>query len=254
MSDAAGPPAGRPPFEHLGSAETTAGELILWRRWDPVAGVEITEVKLGEEYLMSSLFTAAEVELATLGLASVEGDQLDVLVGGLGLGFTARAVLDDPRVRSLVIVELYEAVVLWHRDDLVRGGADLLGDARCRVVVGDFFALVEDGALADQPAAFDAVLVDIDHAPDRLLRTEHADFYREPGLRSAAGLLAPGGCFGLWSDDPPDEGFLTRLGEVFGRTQAEVVPFSSPYHQVEATNTVYLSGDPLPAGRGPGGP
>jgi spermidine synthase len=196
----------------------------------------------------------AEVALARLALATVEGGQLDVLVGGLGLGFTARAALDDPRVRSLVVVELYDAVVGWHRDDLVRGGADLLGDDRCRVEVGDFFALVGEGALADQPGSFDAVLVDIDHAPDRLLRAEHAGFYQERGLQAAARLLAPGGCFGLWSDDAPDDGFLTRLGEVFARAQAEVVPFSSPYHQVEATNTVYLAGDPLLAERRPEGP
>ena len=83
-------------FEELAFSETPMGELTLRRRRDPQLGVDVYEVKLGDEFLMSSLFTVAEVELARLGLAPVDGTDLDVVVGGLGLGYTARAALDDP--------------------------------------------------------------------------------------------------------------------------------------------------------------
>lgn len=87
-------------FEELAWRETTMGEISLRRRFDPVAKVDVYEVRLDDDFLMSSLFTVAEVELARLGLAELSGGGIDVVVGGLGLGYTARAVLDDRRVRS----------------------------------------------------------------------------------------------------------------------------------------------------------
>ncbi len=77
-------------------------------------GVDVFEIKLGDEYLMSSLFTASEIALARLGLAELSGADLDVVVGGLGLGYTAQAVLEHESVKSLVIVEALDAVIDWH--------------------------------------------------------------------------------------------------------------------------------------------
>src|SRR5258707_2517354 len=131
-------------FQELDWQETPIGEISLRRRVEPTLGVEVYEVKLGDEYLMSSLFTVAEVELARLGLAALDGTDLDVVVGGLGLGYTARAVLDDPRVRSLTVVELLDAVIGWHRDALLPLAAELTGDPRTRLVAGHFFAAAAD--------------------------------------------------------------------------------------------------------------
>src|SRR5215218_1157131 len=123
-------------FEELGWQQTAMGEISLRRRFEPTARVDVYEVKLGDEYLMSSLFTVAEVELARLGLAAVAsadaGSELDVVVGGLGLGYTARAVLDDPRVRSLHVVEAADAVISWHERGLLPLAADLTSDPRTR--------------------------------------------------------------------------------------------------------------------------
>lgn len=83
-------------FEELDWQETPIGEISLRRRRHPVSGEEVYEVKLGDEFLMSSLFTAGEIALAELGLAGLPNTGLDVAVGGLGLGYTARATLDDP--------------------------------------------------------------------------------------------------------------------------------------------------------------
>lgn len=83
-------------FQEIDWRPTAMGDISLRRRRDPVSGADVYEVKLGDEFLMSSLFTAGEIALAELGLAELPGTELDVVVGGLGLGYTAQAVLDDP--------------------------------------------------------------------------------------------------------------------------------------------------------------
>src|SRR6201746_800745 len=98
-------------FEELDWQQTAMGDLTLRRRTDPQLGVEIFEVKLGDEFLMSSLFTVAEEELATIGLAATRGDDLAVLVGGLGLGYTALTALRDARVASLTVIDALPAVI-----------------------------------------------------------------------------------------------------------------------------------------------
>lgn len=244
-------------FEELAWRETPIGPISLRRRRDPMLGVDVYEVKLGDEFLMSSLFTVAEVELARLGL-SVAPDTagLDVVVGGLGLGYTARAVLDDPRVGALTVVEALDEVIVWHQRGLLPYAAELTTDPRTRLVHGDFFALLKSGtdftaadsALGDGGRAggsggrgHHAILVDIDHSPRHLLHPDNAWFYRPEGLRLLADRLLPGGVFGLWSNDPPDEDFTAALAEVFATCTARVVTFDNPLSRRTSSNTVYLA-------------
>jgi spermidine synthase len=231
-------------FEELAWCDTVMGTLSLRRRLEPSLRVEVYEVKLGEEYLMSSLFTAAEVELARLALAELPGTAIDVVVGGLGLGYTARTVLEDPRVSSLTVVEALGEVIAWHERDLLPDAARLTSDPRTRLVHGDFFAMVE----ADTPLAPEApggvvhaILVDIDHTPRHVLHPSHAPFYTPTGLRRLARHLQPGGVFALWSDDPPDEDFRAVLAEVFADSTAHVVTFPNPLTGAESANTVYVA-------------
>jgi len=233
-------------FAELDWSPTPIGEISLRRRQDPASGVDIYEVKLDDDFLMSSLFTAAEIELARLALARLSGSDLDVVVGGLGLGYTAQAVLGDPRVGELVVVELLEPVVRWHQQGLVPVGPTLTADPRCRMVPGDFFAM-SDGPGFDPDRSgrtFDALIVDIDHAPDHLLAAGSTGFYSPPGTRRLAGHLRPGGVYALWSNDPPDEDYLAVLAEVFVDVAAEVVTFPNPLQGRDATNTVYLGSKP----------
>jgi hypothetical protein len=97
-------------FEELARATTPMGDITLRRRLEPTLQIDVFEVILDGAGLMSSLFTDGEVALARLGLAAVGADAIDVVVGGLGLGFTARTVLDDPRVRSLHVVDTVQPV------------------------------------------------------------------------------------------------------------------------------------------------
>jgi spermidine synthase len=198
---------------------------------------------------MSSLFTAAEVELARLALAAhpADGPGLDVVVGGLGLGYTARTVLEDPRVRSSTVVEALDEVIGWHRDGLLPFAAPVTGDPRSRLVHGDFFAMAAGpGFDPDTPGRrFHVVAVDIDHSPRHLLHPDHAAFYTAEGLRHLSRHLRPDGVFALWSNDPPDPGFTAIVEQVFGGCTAHVVTFANPVRGGESANTVYVAATPL---------
>ena len=220
------------------------GDISLRRRWDEGSGGDVHEVKLGDEFLMSSLFTEGEIALSRLGLAELPVGPADVAVGGLGLGYTARAALEDPRVRSLVVIDALEAVIDWHRRHLVPLGAELTADPRCRLVRGDFFALAADPKGLDPEESgrlFHAVLLDVDHSPVHVLHPRHAALYQPDGLSRLADHLHPGGVFALWSNDPPDEPFLARLGAVFAAARAHVVTFDNPLQGGTSANTVYVA-------------
>lgn len=238
-------------IEELAWAETAMGEISLRRRVEPTLLVDVYEVKLGDEFLMSSLFTVSEVALARLGLAAApdpaHGTGLEVLVGGLGLGWTARTVLEDDRVAALVVVDALAEVIDWHERHLLPGSVELTDDPRTRLVLGDFFAMARDetGLDPDRPGRrFHAVLVDIDHTPDHVLHPSHADFYSPDGLRAVTRSLHPGGVFGLWSDDPPHDGFLAVLREVFDDVEAHVVSFANFLTGGQSACTVYVARSP----------
>jgi len=232
-------------FEELDFRPSPIGALSLRRRRELKLGVDVFEIKLGDDFLMSSLFTESEVALARLGLSRCPSPHLDVAVGGLGLGYTARTVLEHVSVASLVVVELLDAVIDWHHDGLVPLGPVLHADPRCRIVQGDFFALAASEAGLD-PAnpgrCFDAVLVDIDHSPEQLLDQRSSGFYGPDGLRAAARCLRPGGVFGLWSNDRPDPAFTERLSTVFVDAEAVEVTFDNPLQEGRmVTQTVYVA-------------
>lgn len=236
-------------FEELARTDTLLGEIVLRRRLEPISQRDIYEVILGGDGLMSSLFTHGEEQLAHLGLAAVTADSADVLVGGLGLGYTARTVLRDTRVRTLHVVDTLDVVIDWHRRHLVPLGAELSGDSRCTLVHGDFFGLVDrDPPIlgTNDPEQFDAILADIDHSPRHLLDPSHAALYTPAGLRRLARHLRPGGVFALWSNDPPDAEFVADLHTGFDRADAHVVSFWNFLIDDHTRSTIYVAADPIP--------
>ncbi|WP_051606853.1 spermidine synthase [Microbacterium sp. CH12i] len=216
------------------------GDLMLRRRTEPAVGQEIYEVKLGDEYLMSSLFTVAEEALATLGLAVTEGDELTVLVGGLGLGYTAVTALRDERVAALTVVDRLGTVINWHERKLLPVSAELVDDERTSLVEDDFFALMRTTP-AESAGGYSAILLDVDHSPRHQLDPTHADLYTADGLRALDRHLASRGIFALWSDDPPDDDFMVNLNAVFDDAAAHVVDFDNPVTGGVSSNTVYVA-------------
>lgn len=229
-------------FEELDYQVTDIGAISLRRRHILSLGVDVHEILLGDEHLMSDLFTASEVALAEMGLASLGSPPekgWDVVVGGLGLGYTAATVLENEGVGRLEVVELLGPVIEWHEKDLVPLKPPLSTDKRCTVRQGDFFAL----AAADEGfgGPKDAILIDIDHTPDWLLDARSGAFYSEEGLARLARHLKPGGVMGLWSDARVDEAFVERMGAVFSQAWSEPVTFHNPLQDKPFTQTVYLA-------------
>jgi spermidine synthase len=227
-------------LEELDWQPSPMGDLTLRRRTDVSLGVEIFEVKLGEEFLMSSLFTVAEEELATLGLAVTEGGDLAVLVGGLGLGYTAIAALRDPRVSTMTVIDTMPAVIDWHQRGLLPVSELLTSDPRTQLVLDDFFAVMRRTP-EPEGARYDAILLDVDHSPRHQLDPSHSDLYTVTGLHALAAHLTPGGVFALWSDDPPDDEFLEKARAVFPQVQAHVIDFANPLTGGTSSNTVYVA-------------
>ncbi|MGE3172090.1 MAG: spermidine synthase [Planctomycetota bacterium] len=230
-------------FEELDYRATALGELILRRR-RPVGEPDqwVYEVKLDGRFLMSSLVSDSERELATRALAALGGDGLRVLVGGLGLGWTANTVLADARVTALDVVELLPEVIAWHERGLVPLGAALCGDPRCRLVEGDCLRLLQrPPGTAPLGAGYDALLLDIDDAPDNLLDPAHAGFYTPDGLRAARAWLRPGGVFALWTNVAQSAEVLARLRAAFPSAEAIDVGFENPLLGEPEVNALYFA-------------
>jgi len=234
-------------FEELDHQTTALGEIILRRRSElKLDGRILYEVMLNREFLMSSLFTEAEIQLSKLALDGFEGGELDVVVGGLGLGYTAAAALEYPAVRSLTVVDVMEPVISWHQQGLVPLGKELTSDPRCKLVHADFFAATAAKGLGfdgtDKLPQVHAILLDIDHSPSNWLNPGNSSFYSVEGLQNISDKLHPGGVFGLWSNDLPEAEFSELLDTVFASSESHVVTFPNPYILgSEASNSVYLA-------------
>ena len=236
-------------FEELDFQKTPLGDISLRRRSEPrLDGKILYEVKLNDDFLMSSLFTEAEIQLARLALTVLKDsnytNDLDIVVGGLGLGYTAFAALEDPSVKSLRVIDVMAPVIDWHQRGLVPLGEKLTSDPRCTLVHADFFKVATTSGgfdPADPDRLVHAVLLDIDHSPSHWLNSGNSTFYTESALVKMAKKIHPGGIFGLWSNDPPENEFIDLLESVFASTESHIVTFPNPYTCGESTNTVYLA-------------
>ena len=209
------------------------GEVALARRG------EVVELVVNGAFAMDTVHTATEWALATLALARVPGDGLRVLVGGLGLGFTVRALLDEPRVAHVEVVELHEPLVEWARAGLVPPLAGLLGDPRVAVTVADIL----DAVPALPAGSVDAVLLDVDNGPGFLIHPSNAAVYRAHFLAAAAQSLSARGVLAVWSADPAPS-LADELTAACGGVEA--VAFDVERDGRAFTYTVYLGGRALP--------
>lgn len=193
------------------------GPVIPWQTVDRAAapdGGELVLARRGEEWavraggggvLMTSRQHGSEEALAELALARA-ARRGKVLVGGLGLGYTLRAVLDRVPVDArVVLVELVPALVAWSRAHVGHLAGRPLDDPRVRLQQGDVLARI-----AEAKGAYDAILLDVDNGPTPLVRAANEGLYSSRGIAACRDALRKGGALGVWSAGP-DEGYRARL-------------------------------------------
>ncbi|SEI08443.1 Spermine/spermidine synthase [Rhizobium tibeticum] len=180
-----------------------SGELRLKQRGSNFS------IMLGSNELMNSRLSGSEEALATLSREKIKGcARPNVLIGGLGMGFTLRAALSVlPQDASIIVAELVPAVVRWARGPMSEVFQGCLDDPRVAIHQGDVGELVRRSK-----TQFDAILLDVDNGPDGLTRRSNDRLYDFAGLRAARDALRPGGVLAVWSSGP-DAGFTRRLGE-----------------------------------------
>jgi spermidine synthase len=228
-------------LEILAYEDSPLGPLCLRRReLLSLPGTVVTEVTLNHAFLMSSYNTASERALADVALDMHPGTGLRVLVGGLGLGYTAHAALASTRVARVEVVEFLPQVIQWLEQGLVPLASALKADRRFTTSAGDVYA-----RLAAAPAErFDLILIDVDHAPDDQLSRTNDYFYSREGLERASRHLAPGGILGVWSyaESSP---FERALREAFYEVRIEPVVFFNDLIDEKNTDWLFFARSPV---------
>jgi len=208
----------------LDSADTPIGFVYLVRREllnQPCRWVY--EVFIEGELLMSSLNPVSERQLATSGIAAHEGDdQLSVLIGGLGLGYTVQAALETGRASRVRVIDRLDFVLDWMKDGLLPLSGRLNLDDRVELEQGDVYAML----LGPATETYDVILVDVDHAPNSRLDPSSAPFYTVDGQRRVAEHLSPGGVIVVWSAGDHGE-FAAVVRKVYPVADREYVRWTN---------------------------
>ncbi len=197
----------------IARAETERGDVVLRRR-PSEAGADVLELRVNGVFVMDTLETTSEIELAAQALELVD-DPRSVLIGGLGLGFTLQRVLADPRVERAAVVEIEEPLIRWMREGTVPHGPAILADRRATIVNADIAM-----AIAEARSTYDLVLLDVDNGPGYLVHQANEAVYEEHFLQQCRDLLSPGGVLVIWSGNPAPE-LLEVMREVFGAAEEQ---------------------------------
>lgn len=209
--------------EILDAVERSIGLLYLARYRDPSRPDGwVYTVHVDGELLMSSVSPLSERELATRAIAAHPGPKLRILVGGLGLGYTAQAALESDRSALVRVVDRMDFVINWLRDGLLPLSEQLTSDRRLELVQSDVYA----DLMGPAQETWDLILVDVDHSPDAPLDVASLDFYTAAGQAKVREHLAPGGVIAVWSawnDDP----FATVMEQSYAQAWREHVEWST---------------------------
>ncbi len=227
-------------LEILAYDETPLGLLCLRRReLLSRPGTIVTEVSLNHEFLMSSLYTDSEQMLSRRAIELHAGDDLKVMVGGLGLGYTAAEALKSLRVKEVEVIELLPQVIEWMHGGLVPLSDSLNAECRLTLTEADVYQRLT-GPKATDATTYDVILIDVDHSPDDRLGNDSDGFYTEKGLIAARQHLAVNGVLGVWSYAKSSP-FVDALHEVFEEVLVESVTHLNEMIQQEHTDWLFFA-------------
>ncbi|HSV41559.1 MAG TPA: hypothetical protein VLI04_22535 [Nocardioidaceae bacterium] len=218
-------------YEEVARATSERGDVVL-RREGPVF-----ELRVNGLFVMDTAESGSEIELARAALRLVDRPEA-VLVGGLGLGFTAHEVLADVRVQRLVVVEIEEALIEWLRDGTVPHGPSYLADERVTVTNADIRVAVAE----TPPGTFDLVLLDVDNGPGYLVYDENRAIYEQPFLEDVREVIVPGGALVIWSA-AESTALQKDMAAVFG--SCEAIPHPVQLQTRDELYWLYLSRLPV---------
>lgn len=207
-------------YAEVARADSPRGEVVLRSREEPTGTV--LELRVNGVFVMDTHETSTEEALAGRALQLVE-DPRNVLVGGLGMGYTAHTLLGDVRVERVDVVELESVLVDWMRDGTIPHGPALLADQRIRVISADVTMAVAEAAARDEHPSYDLVLLDVDNGPDHLVHQSNATVYEADFLQQCREIMNPGGVLVVWSANPAPE-LATVLAGVFGDSEEQALP------------------------------
>ncbi len=231
-------------LEILAYEQTPLGPLCLRRREIlAMPGTVVTEVTLNHEFLMSSYNTDSERALANRSVALHGGRDLKVLVGGLGLGYTAHELLKNSRVATVEVIELLPQVIDWLRRGLMPLSTELAAREELKLTPADVYQRLARDAVE----TYDVIVIDVDHSPDDPLGEEENAFYTPAGLAQAATHLRKGGVLAVWSyaESSP---FSQALRSTFARVVVEPVRTMNALVGHEQTDWLFFGLSELPAG------
>lgn len=225
-----------PNLKILAYEDTDLGPLCLRRREllsEP--GTVVTEVTLNHEFLMSSYNTDSERAISNRSVELHGGSDLKALVGGFGLGYTAKELLTDQRVASVEVIEYLPQVLQWLKEGLIPLSDELNDADGLRLTSGDVYQYLLD----ESQQQYDLIVIDVDHSPADQLGSEEHIFYTKAGLKSAKKHLADGGILAVWSY-AESSSFSEALDLTFSQTHVEPVRTFNPMVQEEQTDWLFF--------------
>jgi spermidine synthase len=169
-------------------------------------------ITIGTQVLMNSLTNRSEVVLGKLGCSHLHTSAAPrVLIGGLGMGYTLRAVLDSlPGSAQILVAELNPIVFEWCRGPLAILTGAAATDPRVRVVISDVANLIHRSAESGSDQWFDTIIIDLYRGPHARTDPENDPFYGMRAIQNSKAALKPGGVLAVWGESS-DDGFITRL-------------------------------------------
>lgn len=221
------------PWEMLDAVDTEEGRLELRRR-----GEREFIITVGGRVLMNSAWHRSELAVAQLACRRIAGrPRPRVLIGGLGMGFTLRAALDElPRTARVTVGEIEPAVVRWCRGPLAGLTRQAVDDPRVEIALGDVARMIAEAA-SSETGRFDAIVLDLYEGPRTATQAREDPFWGPAALRRTRQALAPGGVFSVWSEDP-DAAFEKRLAAAGFRVERRRPESGGPRHAVYLAEAV----------------